>query len=397
MHIYDFIPAVGRHTDWSCFESSYASIVKKLTDTPQDPYFHSEGDVWIHTKLVVDSLTSNKEWQILSENDRRIVYIAALFHDIAKPLCTEINGDRVSSPGHSRKGSIDTRLFLYNLDVSFSERELICRLIGSHQKPFFIMTAEDPVFELRKLSREMPLNLLYLLANSDAEGRYTNPVIDRQTTLDTIAYSRMLAEDENIFQSAFQPADENTWLLYLDRHGANIDPRYSIYRNDTPFEVFVMCGLPGMGKDYWIAKNHSHLPVVSYDATREAMGLLYGDDQGSLANIVKDQAKSYLRSRQSFIWNATHISPSMRQKTLSLLHAYGAYVHIVYIEAANSKLWRTQNKSRIASVPDKALDDMLFKWEVPLENEAHQVDYIINNVYEVVHHRNLSSMASEIR
>lgn len=76
-----------------------------LANTPQDKYHHSEGDVWTHTKMVVDSLLQTEEWTKLSEQNKRIMFLSTLLHDIAKPLCTEISEDgRVSSPGHSRKG-----------------------------------------------------------------------------------------------------------------------------------------------------------------------------------------------------------------------------------------------------------------------------------------------------
>ena len=380
MNILNFITEPNAVIDWQLFEHVYPEIVKSLTNTPQDKFHHSEGNVWVHTKMVVDSLISTSEWRSLSAMDQRILFCAALFHDIAKPLCTTyLENERISSPGHSKKGAIDARLFFWKEQFTFYERETISRLIGVHQKPFFVMNKEDPILEIRTLSREVPLNLLFLLARADGEGRYTTPPFERQKTLDHIDYAQMLAEDENIYNSPFEPADEDTWLKYLNRAGKGIDPRYALYQELPPFEVIVMSGLPGMGKDTWISKHAHNLPVVSYDATREILGFEYGDEQGQLASIVKEQAKSYLRQRQPFIWNATHISPSMRQKTLGLLHSYGAYVRIVYIEAKDEITWRSQNRSREASVPNKALYSMLFKWEVPLENEAHCVEYIVDN------------------
>lgn len=380
MKLIDFTPLHNNLTiNWELFNDRYPDIVSLLTNTQQDKFHHSEGDVWTHTKMVVDALIQTNEWRDLNERSKQTVFLSALLHDIAKPLCTEyLENDRITSPGHSRKGSIDARILLWREGVDFNQRETVTRLIGSHQKPFFVATKEDPTFELRKLSREMPLNLLFLLAKADGLGRLTTPAIERQKTLDNLEYAQLIAEEENIFNQSYVPSDEDTWLKYLDRDGVGIDPGFSLYQVDKPFDVYVMSGLPGMGKDTWIYNNLRHLPVVSFDATRELMGIEHGDDQGQLANIVKDQAKTFLRERKSFIWNATHISPSMRQKTLGLLHSYGATVNIIYVEAASEKEWRKQNRSRDAYVPEKALDSMLFKWEVPVENEAHRVSYLIN-------------------
>ena len=378
MNLLTYIPQSGVYIDWDAFENEHSELVTNLRHTPQDTRHHTEGDVWTHTKMVVDALVRLEAWQTLDTRNKHISFLAALLHDIAKPLCTKIQDDgTITSAGHSKKGEIDTRILLWRSGLDFEDREIIARIIGSHQKPFFILNAENPIFELRKLSRDIPLHLLFMVAMADALGRYTTPAQNRQITIDNLELVTILAQEEGILYEPYIPADADTWLKYLNKQGNDIDPAYSVYSNNHDFKVYIMCGLPGMGKDTWIKTYGQNLPVLSYDALREEKGLLHGDAIGDIPSLIKDEAKSYLRKKQSFIWNATHISGSMRKKALDLVHAYGAYVEIIYIEASNEKAWRTQNKNRNASVPDKALDRMLFKWEIPSINEAHDVSYII--------------------
>lgn len=55
----------------------------------QDAQWHSEGDVWTHTQMVLGQLTELPEWLSLSKHCKTLLTFTALFHDIAKPLTTD--------------------------------------------------------------------------------------------------------------------------------------------------------------------------------------------------------------------------------------------------------------------------------------------------------------------
>ncbi len=63
----------------------------------------------------------------------------------------------------------------------------------------------------------------------------------------------------------------------------------------------------------------------------------------------------------------------MRKKTLDLLFAYDAQVELVYLEQPPNVIFK-RNTQRDTSLPNKSIERMLFKWEVPLPTEAHVVD-----------------------
>lgn len=64
----------------------------------------------------------------------------------------------------------------------------------------------------------------------------------------------------------------------------------------------------------------------------------------------------------------------MRDKSLDLCLAYGAEVEIVYLERPREELLR-RNTRRDTSLTNKALQAMVYKWELPLPTEAHRVVY----------------------
>jgi predicted kinase len=152
----------------------------------------------------------------------------------------------------------------------------------------------------------------------------------------------------------------------------------------VPFEeagsvVTMLCGLPGMGKDYFIQQYYPQAHVVCLDDIRREHKISPKDKnaQGWVAQQAKEQAKVYLRAKQDFIWNATSIGAALRQNMISLFVRYQAKVHLVYLEVPFKK-WQQQNAQREHAVPDAVLSRMAYKLELPTPDEALKVSYYIN-------------------
>lgn len=91
--------------EWGAIYNSFEWI-RAMDGVPQNPEYHAEGDVLTHTKLVCEALVNLQEWQSASETERSTLFAAALFHDAAKPYCTKIDSEGISSPGHTLRGEI---------------------------------------------------------------------------------------------------------------------------------------------------------------------------------------------------------------------------------------------------------------------------------------------------
>ncbi|MGI9332371.1 MAG: AAA family ATPase [Gammaproteobacteria bacterium] len=153
-------------------------------------------------------------------------------------------------------------------------------------------------------------------------------------------------------------------------------PDYSAY-DTTRFEVIVLAGLPGVGKDAWIRQCGCDLPVISLDALRTELSIPPDKPQGRVIAAAKQRARELLRIDQGFIWNATNITRSLRQQLIDLFTAYRARVRIVYLDAAYPKLLR-RNRARTHSVPEKIIASLAAKLDLPDVTEAHTVDYVTN-------------------
>lgn len=372
--IQSLVPLDGQAPDFSACLKAFPALELAKT-TPQDSRFHGEGDAWTHTKMVVEALLQLPDYQAAARGEQEIVFLAALLHDMAKHSTTVIDPatGHIGQPGHSRKGSIDARIALWDAGAPFAVREAVCRLISVHQKPFHTLGvsrpySHSPEYTVRSLSWQMSLPLLAMLAEADIRGRIC---ADGQQVLDNIELFRELAREEGCYGQPRAFADAHTAVSYF--RGADVHPDYSLFQ-EPGSKVIVMCGLPASGKNTWVAQNHPDLAVVSFDDAREELGLKHGKNEGAVAHRAVDKAKELLRRGEPFIWNATHLSEQMRSKTLDLLFAYHAEVELVYLEKPRDELLR-RNHRRDTSLTNKALQAMLVKWDLPLPTEGHAVHY----------------------
>ncbi|MFQ0993829.1 AAA family ATPase [Gilliamella sp. BG2] len=351
--------------------------LNSLIITPQDPSHHGEGNVWVHTQMVVRALLTQEEFTNATEDEQFVLFMTALLHDIAKPETTvidELTG-KITQPRHSKKGEIRSRILLWRMGVPFDLREQICRIISVHQVPFFALSDDvrnkSPEYLIHRLSWQLPIWMLCLQAKADMEGRIC---ADKRRALDEVELFRQLALEEGCLYQPRQFVDDYTRIEYF--RGSNVLPDYALYPQEGS-KVIMLAGLPASGKNSWVSKHYPTWDVASYDDARSELKLKHGENEGLVIQFVLAKVKQWLRTKQPFIWNATHLSQEMRQKALDLLYAYHANVEIVYLEQPEKELYR-RNSARDTTLPNKAIQRLLNKWEVPLPTEAHKVSYFIN-------------------
>lgn len=366
------LPSPGGGYDWALLSELIPALLA-LEDTPQDPRHHAEGPVGLHTRMVLDALLDDPYWQAAEPARRDVMFLAALLHDIAKPATTVIDpvSGAISQPGHSARGAVDARRLLWRAGMPFAEREAVCRIVAVHQLPFFAFNSrrgETPEYIVRRLSWELQVAELACVARADLRGRHC---ADQANLLADVALFEELASEQGCLDGPWPAADAHTRLMYA--RGMAIDPHYPLHF-EAGSAVTLLSGMPASGKDRWVQAHGQGLPVVSFDDARAELGLVHGENDGRAAHHAVDKAKALLRARQPFIWNATNLSRSLRNKALDLLFAYGAKVHLVYLEVPEAEVLR-RNSRRDSTLSNASLLRMLNRWELPLPWEAHAVDY----------------------
>lgn len=135
-----------------------------------------------------------------------------------------------------------------------------------------------------------------------------------------------------------------------------------------------MSGLPGTGKDTWSKENHPELPMISLDEIRKEMKISPTDNQSKVLEIARERARELLRKKQSFVWNATNLSPMVRGKQITMFTQYHAYTRIVYLETDWAEQLR-RNASRPDAVPEQVICHMMEELVLPEAKEAHRVQW----------------------
>ena len=149
--------------------------LKALVDVPQEPEWHPEGDVWIHTLLTADR--ARELIDDLPHAKQVTVMLAALAHDFGKPATTAFVDGRIRSREHDEAGVPPTESFLDRLNLhtldGYDVRAQVVALVRDHLKPGEFYKKRDAVGDgaFRRLARKCELDLLYRVAKADSLGR----------------------------------------------------------------------------------------------------------------------------------------------------------------------------------------------------------------------------------
>lgn len=132
--------------------------IEALKGVEQSPQYHSEGDVYVHTLLVLENAQKTP-----------IVQLAALLHDTGKPSTQEILPDRIRFLGHEDVSVDIARRVLQRLGLN-NYVEPVCLVVGWHMRinqslRWKTRTVRKFVREIREYQEEA-----LALADADAAG-----------------------------------------------------------------------------------------------------------------------------------------------------------------------------------------------------------------------------------
>jgi tRNA nucleotidyltransferase (CCA-adding enzyme) len=149
--------------------------LQALAGCPQEPEWHPEGDVWVHTLQVIDQARTRID--DLPRPEQLAVMLGAVCHDLGKPATTAMIDGRIRSLDHEEQGVAPASAFLDRLNVNaidgYDVRKQVLGITAQHLKPGSWFKVRDEVGDgaFRRLAHKVDLELLARVAESDCEGR----------------------------------------------------------------------------------------------------------------------------------------------------------------------------------------------------------------------------------
>lgn len=149
--------------------------MKALVGVPQEEAWHPEGDVDVHTLLVVDR--AGELIADLPYAKKVAVMLGAVCHDFGKPATTKFFDGRWRSHAHDEAGVEPTVSFLDKLGIytinGFDVREQVVQLVRYHLKPGEFYKQRENLGDgaFRRLARKVEPDLLYRVSRADTLGR----------------------------------------------------------------------------------------------------------------------------------------------------------------------------------------------------------------------------------
>lgn len=169
--------------------------IDAMRGVPQDPEWHPEGDVFVHTGHCCDAMVRLPGWQSADPESRAAYLFAMLAHDFAKPQTThtaERNGVlRIVSPGHEEQGGPLAEAFLHRMGAPSTIIARVVPLVVHHLAHLQTLNERG----VRRLAKRLePENIqgLVLVMTADHMGRPPKPAVAPPSVVELLRLAEVL-------------------------------------------------------------------------------------------------------------------------------------------------------------------------------------------------------------
>jgi len=299
------IPII-KEKNWNDLEGRF-SWIRDMSRVSQHKTHHAEGNVAIHTQLVIKGLSIIDGYENLNDQQKDILWTAALLHDVEKRSTSVDYGHGIiSAKGHAEKGEFTARTVLYReVPTAFDVREQVASLVRLHGLPLWFRDSPDPDLYIRAASLRVDTRMLAILSEADAKGRICE---EPKELINAIHAFKKRCKYLDCWGKSASFEDDNQRFNYFH-------PKLSLSgdtnNNDSiQVNVFILVSLPYTDRESYISEHLSELPVV------HLTGSLFTIDSSQLDKMEKE-AMTYLNKRQSFVWNGCNLTQQVRTPLIS--------------------------------------------------------------------------------
>lgn len=387
------------------FDGKKYDLLFQLENTEQDAEWHSEGNVFVHTQMVIDETYNIFEKNLFSLEEKYILLMAAIFHDIAKPIVTkkkflESRGrECVIAPKHEEEGM--SYLFYKFLEEEMTNFEMnsILELVGYHQIPKLLVIKNENEWKYKNLTRNVSGKLFYYLELADMLGRTS---IDKDYQINILSEFKMFCEEYNCFNSPsnINKEVENIFISNFNEKGKSLDyitnkalydlvngyieepivayQKYYEKKDNFPV-LYVLCGISGSGKSTAIEmlKDEKSI-IISLDEIRKNYKQNNSNRreiEGKVKQEAKFQLKKALNENATIFYDATNLRKDFRKIVCDLGQDYKAQVCLLFVQEKISECIKSDKIRTSRTIGEDVIENQVKMFQFPEDSEFEKVFY----------------------
>lgn len=378
---------------------TYKDIIPEfslLANTQQSDLHHAEGNVLIHCNMAGQIILQLLETEPLEEDDKILIYLATILHDIGKGVTSVFNEkkNKITAYGHDDAGVPIANEFMkkYFPELNYGHREKVLRLIEWHMKPRMYMKDGTTVTKMKILSLAVNTKHLYLLSQADTLGRTAK---DMKSSMFLLELFKQNCKDLGLWDKPYRVPLATSlnkaayslarWNILMHKAPEELDTYDAaqdlmIQPPKANFQLMLLIGAPGSGKSTMreqLVAQYPNLKVISMDDRRKEL-TGNANDQSKNSEVFSWQQKEFrkaMEARQNTLLDATNCTRKLRKVLWSIARENGALCSAVYFDIKLETLLE-RNAKREKRVPDEVVKRFYNTLQSVLPYEADMVRVI---------------------
>jgi poly(A) polymerase len=182
--------------------------VARMKGIAQPPQYHPEGDVWVHTLLLLDGLEAGCPMALAW---------GALLHDVGKPSTFRVAPDRIRFDGHVEAGVRIAEEICRRLRFPNHETEQILALIENHMRfadaPKMKASTLKRFFRLEHFDEHLALHRLDCLASHGSLTLYDFARERFETMPEDQVKPPLLLTGKDLIEAGYRPGPQFSEML----------------------------------------------------------------------------------------------------------------------------------------------------------------------------------------
>lgn len=195
--------------------SCWMPELEALIGVPQNRYYHQEGDVWVHTMMVVDEAAKRRDTAHFPLG----IMMSALCHDFGKAVATTEENGVVHSYGHETEGLPLVRSFLARLTSDKRLKRYVLNMTQLHMDPNKLARSRS---KLKRTNRMFDLSVepfdLIQLSICDGLGKLPQNDSSEQFLMERYEkfcriMERPFVSGKDLIEAGISPGEEMAQIL----------------------------------------------------------------------------------------------------------------------------------------------------------------------------------------